>query len=479
MYQGGKLIGEVAGTAGAGGVLANGVRAVGATRALNGLEPIVSGVARGLETGGFRVGELAGTGLGTATRLATGAATGGAAAGMVNPSDAGVGAVIGGALPGATQLAGRAGNAVRGAIGGGSVSPEVAQLARRAKELGINIPADRLVDSKPLNALASSLNYVPMSGRTATEEAMNSQLNRALSRTFGQDSSNVTMALRKADDVLGAKFDATLQNTAVALDSKPLQNIAEAFDTAQKELGTDALKPIISQVHDLLSKGFGKAYAPPIHGHGGPSADAVFGELQKLMASGAKGTVDGQAAYNIKRTLDRIAKGNTPTAYHAVELKRVLMDALNDSLGATEAQAFAQTRKQYGNMLALEKLAKNGVEGEISVARLANLRNINNPEMQELADIAAQFVKPREGAHGAAQRVSLGGMTAALGGWAGGPVGAAVSAGGLMAGGRAANKALNSNALRDLLMNATPAERESLNLLTRGVYRSAPLLPGE
>jgi hypothetical protein len=45
-----------------GGVLANGVRVLGATRAAAGLEPIISGVARGLETGGFRVGDLAGTG---------------------------------------------------------------------------------------------------------------------------------------------------------------------------------------------------------------------------------------------------------------------------------------------------------------------------------------------------------------------------------------------------------------------------------
>lgn len=448
MYQGGKLLSEVAGTAGAGGLLAGGVRAAGAARSLSGLEPIVNGVARGLETGGFRVGELAGTGLGAATRIGTGAATGGLAAGMVNPSDAGTGALIGGALPGATQLAGKAGGALRNAVAGGGASPEVAQLAQRAKELGINIPADRLVNSRPLNALASSLNYVPMSGRAATEDAMNSQLNRALSRTFGQDSSNVTMALRKADDVLGGQFDRFLQSNTVRMDRQFLDDLAEVSNRATKELSGDLGGIIKGQVDDIIEKA-------------------------------ATGQIDGQAAYNIKKTLDKIGKRNSSEAAYAIDLKQTLMDALNRSVGPEKAASFANLRKQYGSMLELEKLAKNGAEGEVSVARLANLKNIRNPEMQELADIAAQFVKPREGAHGAAQRVSLGGMTAALGGFVGGPVGAAVGAGGLMAGGRAANKTLNSNVLRDLLLNATPTERESLNLLTRGIYRSAPLLPAE
>jgi hypothetical protein len=191
-----------------------------------------------------------------------------------------------------------------------------------------------------------------------------------------------------------------------------------------------------------------------------------------LVSKGASGVIDGQAAYNIKRTLDRIGRGNTPTAYHALELKGVLMDALNRSLGPAEAQAFAQTRQQYGNMLALEKLAKNGVEGEISVARLANLKNINNQPLQELADIAAQFVKPREGQHGAMQRAVVG-----LGaGVAGGLPGMAA----VGAGGRAVNTALNSNALRALALGQPAAPNPIQQLLANQEmqqlgYRAAPV----
>lgn len=441
LFKTGKLGGEIAGTAGAGGVLANGARALGATRAMSGLEPIVNGVARGLETGGFRVGELTGTGAGTAARLGTGAAVGGAAAGMVNPEDAGVGALIGGALPGATKLAGKAGTALRNSLAGGGVAPEVAALAKRAQELGINIPADRLVNSRPLNALASGLNYVPMSGRAATEDAMNSQLNRALSKTFGQDSSNVTQALRKADDVLGGQFDDFLRNNTVKVDQKFMADLAEAGNQASRELGSDGAGIISKQIDDILAK-------------------ATTGEI------------DGQAAYNIKKTLDRIGKRNTPEAYYALDLKQKLMDVLNRSVGEQKAGAFATVRKQYGSMLDLEKLAKNGAEGEVSVARVANMKKIPNPEMQELADIAAQFVKPREGQHGSAQRALVG----ALGFGAGGLPGLL----GGMAVGRAGNMALNSNAAKGLLMGQQLlGEPEALGLLTQGAYRALPLLPAQ
>lgn len=442
LYKGGKLTGEIAGTAGTGGVLANGVRALGATRALTGLEPIVNGVARGLETGGFRVGELAGTGLGTATRIGTGAATGAAAAGLVNLEDAPAGALIGGTLPGATQLAGKAGSLIRRAIAP-EVSPEVRQLARRADELGIRIPADRLVNSRPMNAVAAGLNYVPFSGRAATEDAMVSQLNRRLSNTFGQDSSNVTMALRKADDVLGGQFDRFLQANTVRMDRQFLSDLAEVSNQASKELSGDL-------------------------------AGIIKGQVDDIMAKAGSGEINGQAAYNIKKTLDKIGRRNSSEAAYAIDLKQKLMDALNRSVGPDKAAAFAGLRQQYGNMLELEKLAKNGAEGEISVARLANLKNIRNPQMQELADIAAQFVKPREGQHGAAQRALVGAAGFGIGGLPGLATG--------IAAGRIGNMALNSKTARGLLMGPAGGllgEPESLGLLTQGAYRALPLLPAQ
>ncbi|USE79476.1 glucosaminidase domain-containing protein [Cupriavidus gilardii] len=435
-----ELGGNIVGTAPVGGLLGRAVGALAPSVAGTRAAPVVEGLSNAMRTGGFRVGPLAGTAAALPARVAGGAATGGASAALVDPQTAGLGAAIGGALPVTAQLAGAAGRGIRNAVTGGGVSPEVAALAQRARELGINVPADRLVNSKPLNAISSALNYVPFSGRAATEAGMESQLNRALSRTFGQDSDNVTMALRKASSDLGAKFDDVLKNNAVAVDDALLNQMAEISESAGRELGKDGMKAIEGQIGEMLSKG-------------------------------SSGVIDGQAAYNIKRTLDRIGSRSTPEAFHARELKKALMGALDRSLGPEQAASFARTRQQYGNMLSLENLAQNGAEGGVSVARLANMKGINNRELQEIADIAAQFVRPREGQHGAMQRA-----VAALG--VGGSLGLPALAG-VSAAGRGTNALLNSNVIRDILLNpALPSTAEKpLGLLPNFVRSAAPLIP--
>lgn len=432
MYKGGKLAGEIAGTAGAGGVLANSVRAVA---------PGATGLANALATGGFKAGTTPGV-ANALTRIAGGAGTGGASAGLVNPEDAGMGALVGGALPGVAQAVGGAARAVGRGMRGAPVAPEVAALAKRAEELGIKIPADRLTDSKPMNALASALNYVPFSGRAATEDAMVSQLNNRLSKTFGQSGSNVTAALRKADDALGGQFDNFLRSNTVNLDKAFLDDLADAANMASKELGTDGARIIGNQVDEILAKA-------------------------------ADGVIDGQAAYNIKKTLDKIGKRNSPEAAYALDLKGKLMDALNRSVGDEKAKAFKGLRHQYGNMLALQKLAANGAEGEISVARLANLKNIRNPEMQELADIAAQFVKPREGQHGAAQRAFAGAAGLTLGGIPGLAAGAGA--------GRGLNMLLNSQVARDGVLGqpSLRVPNKLLEAIQQGGYRAAPVVSAQ
>jgi hypothetical protein len=432
-YGAGKLGSEIAGTAGMGGLLA---KVLGATPGMAaGAGPLLEAIA----TSGMRAGGATGAG-GVALRAAGGAFTGGASAGLVNPEDVGAGAVIGGAFAPAAQGVGKAAQAIGSAVRGKPVAPEVAALAQRAKELGIDIPADRLTNSRPLNAIAAGLNYVPFSGRAAVEDRMASQLNQALSKTFGQDSSNVTQALRAAENDLGQVFDKTLKNTGVAVDKQLLEDLARVYNRAESELGSDALKPIASQ-------------------------------LNELMAKAETGVIDGQAAYNIKRNLDRIGRSNTPTAYHALELKGSILDALNRSLGPDGAAAFAKTREQYSNMLALQKLAKNGAEGEVSAARLANMQNINNQPLQELADIAAQFVKNREGQHGAAQRAAAGAFALGMGGVPGLAAGAAT--------GRGLNMLLNSETARQSVLGGAPVLTNRLNELLQGGARIAPLLSAQ
>lgn len=442
-FKTGELTAEVAGTAGVGGALAKGATA--AAKVSPALLQFAPKLAATLQSGGFSLGAspaattVAGRAGDMALRVGAGAAVGGASAGLVDPSSAGTGTAVGAALPVAARAAGAATRAVAG-----QASSEVAALYQKAKGIyQIDIPADRLVNSRPLNAVASSLNYVPLSGRAGSEAKMVSQFNRAVSRTFGQDSDNVTMALRRASGDLGAKFEQTLSSNTVKVDNQFLNDLTAHVQTAADELSPEQAKIISKQVDNLIEK------------------------------VGANGEIDGQSAYNIKKTLDHIGNRNSSEAYYARELKKSLMGALNRSLGPQEAAEFAKVRQQYGTMLDLEGLAQNGAEGGISVGRLANMKGIKNPELQDLADIAAQFVKSRENPHGSAQRV----VQAVLGG--GAIAGGALSPASIPAialgigSARGVNATLNSPALKALLSNQPPKSLSGNPVLRALLYNQA------
>lgn len=135
-YGAGKVGAEIAGTAGVGGMLGKVAQAMGAAPK----------IANALSSGGFTLGvPSATTKLGTAAnaalRTGAGAVTGGSAAGMVNPEEAGTGALIGAAMPGAVKIAGELGKAtgsvVKNAIGSTTgTSAETLSAAYQAGKRG-------------------------------------------------------------------------------------------------------------------------------------------------------------------------------------------------------------------------------------------------------------------------------------------------------------------------------------------------------
>lgn len=121
LFKTGDIGTQIAGTAGVGGLLAKGV--TGAAGAIPALSNVAPKVATALETGGLRlnpanmVGPMAqvstlGKVGNAALRTGAVAVTGGAMAAMVNPDEAGTGALIGGAMPGAVKVAGAVGNSI-------------------------------------------------------------------------------------------------------------------------------------------------------------------------------------------------------------------------------------------------------------------------------------------------------------------------------------------------------------------------------
>jgi hypothetical protein len=475
-FKVGKLGGEIAGTAGAGGVMANGVRALSGARAMSGLEPILSGVARGLETGGFRVGELAGTGMGTAARLGTGAAVGGAAAGMLNPQDAGLGALIGGAMPGAVQLSGKAGGMAGSMLRGGKAgpTPEIMNTAQRSMDAGYIIPPSMVNPSFRNRTLES------LSGKFETAQM-------AATKNQGVTDSLVRKALGLADDA--------------PLNQETMQTVRQQAGQVYQQLkGTGTVtadKQFVTALDDIAKTV--------------KSATASFPQLGKTNMHGQPVDEIGQLVSALKQpqfdaggAVDAIAvlRDNADVAYRAGDnalgkANKAAAKALEDMLdrhlqqiGATDMlPAYRNARQLIAKTYTVEKGLREGA-GTVDARALARELQKKKPltgDLRTVAEFGNTFNKAAQPPHLIGSpgvnvlKPALSMLTGAAGGAAMGPAGVALGAGNYVLPPVARSLMFSKPFQRGLLNMPTGMldEAAPMGLLTQGAYRGAPLLSAQ
>lgn len=311
-----KLAGEVAGTAGAGSVLANGARALGAAA------PVVEGLA----SGGLNVAGRTGL-AGLATRAATGAATGAVSAGMVNPDDAGTGAVAGAVLPGAIQVAGKAGQYINGkakdaaySLMQSAVKPTLAQLKKGDADVAVRTLLDQGISP---NARGVEL----------LRDRITSLNDDIASAIQGSNASVDKQKVLAALDGVRQKFGKQVSPTG---DLASIQNVADDFLNHPMFPGStipvaDA-QSMKQSTYKVLSKKYGQL----------GSADT---EAQKALARGLKdeisNAVPGVAQMNAKES-DLIK------TLGVVE-RRALMQLNNNPMGLA---ALAQSPKSWAMFMA-------------------------------------------------------------------------------------------------------------------------------
>jgi len=178
MYKGGKLAGEIAGTAGAGGVLAKGVMA--GSRFAPQIAPMI---AKSLQTGGLSTGAPTAKALSAigarnaAIRLGGGAVSGGAMAGLIDPEHAGIGSVIGGAIPGVVKFGGASGKLLKQYAINPLFKPNKAAISRLVEDAGgveqARVAIDRAIKSgKTISGEGYTLGQAGKNaGLAATERA--------------------------------------------------------------------------------------------------------------------------------------------------------------------------------------------------------------------------------------------------------------------------------------------------------------------
>lgn len=180
---GGEIAGNIAATGPVGRVLSS-VVGLGARAAPAVINPLMQAIS----SSGFRAGGLTGA-RGLATRSAGGAITGGASAGLVDPEQAGTGALVGAALPVALQGLQRVGTAMGRTIHGPDIPDQTLRAALAAREAGYVLPPTQVnpnLLNRGLEGVAGKIS-TSQNASAANQVVTNSLARRAVGLPEGVD----------------------------------------------------------------------------------------------------------------------------------------------------------------------------------------------------------------------------------------------------------------------------------------------------
>lgn len=354
MYQGGKLAGEIAGTAGVGGVAANAARGLGSAPS----------VVNALSSGGMSLGG-AGSGIvrNALTRAGTGAVTGAAASGMVNPEDAASGTGIGAALPvvgiglsKAIPLVGKGVAHVVGDLGrtGGENLKQAASAGLRggkAAEQFIDNMRGNVPISDALDIAKSNLDAM---GAAKSAEYRSGMVNIANDKTV-LDFSGIDKAVKNAaSDVT---YKGQIKNVKAAEVQQKIADEIEAWKALNPveyhtPEGLDALKQKISGIVDSIPMEEKTAMRV-----GSKIYNAIKTEIVNQAPEYAKVMKDYSQATETIREIERsLSLGNKSSADTAIrKLQSLTRNNANTNYGSRTA--LAQQLEQQGGQEIMPSLA--------------------------------------------------------------------------------------------------------------------------
>lgn len=257
----GKIGAEIAGSMGAGGVVA---KVVGA---IPGAAPLAQSIASGGMTTGMPAGLAS-----WLTRISGGAINGAATAGIVDPEQAGAGAAIGGALPVVAKASGAVGDAISRKMESGSkslmqsaIKPTIKQLKSGDADTAVNTLLERGISPNEagvnkLRALIDDLD-TQVSGKIANSTAT-------------VDKNAVMNRLADTQKAFGNQVSPTA-------DLKAIQSVGDdfmghpSFPLPQTQIPVQAAQDLKRGTYQVLAKKYGQM--------GGAETEA-----QKALARGLK-----------------------------------------------------------------------------------------------------------------------------------------------------------------------------------------------
>lgn len=260
-------------------------------------------------------------------------------------------------------------------IGGkvlGEISPKTADLAKRAEQLGIDLPASNVSPSGVVKKFDQMSGMLPLSGAQAVKDKLMSQFTRAVSRTFGENTEEITPQLvESARRKIGAEIGSVGNNATIRADQQLGNDLRKVVSDAHATVSEGELRPIFTQVQNIIDK------------------------------IGPSGHIDGkayEALTHYKAPLSKAQSNSNPNIRNAAnEIRGALDDALERSIPTSERDRLIAARKQYKAVMTIKNLAESNPDGNISPLKLMQ-KVISSPggklrsgELGELADIGRKF----------------------------------------------------------------------------------------
>lgn len=342
MYQGGKLAGEVAGTAGAGGVVANTVARVA---------PSANALTNAIRTGG-----LVSNGTGMGTRTAGAAINGLVTAGLANPEDALSGALIGGAMPGGIKAAGTAGDLTRKGFN---------SLVKNTTGMMSGVGGE-------------AVGTAYQAGRTGGTSFLDNMRGKV---PFTDVLDDAKSALTKMRIDRGAKYRDGMTNIAAdktVIDFSPIENAVSSLKSTGNYKGQVINKNAegaVDEISELVNKWKG---LDPAEFHTPEGLDALkqaIGDMRDATQPGTPARRAADTAYNAVKseitsqapTYAKVMKDYTQASETLKEVEKALSlgqkSAADTSMRKLQSLMRNNVNTNYGNRLDLAKtLESNGAE---------------------------------------------------------------------------------------------------------------------
>lgn len=279
------------------------------------------------------------------------------------------GALAGPVLTSVVSGAGTLGNKLLG-----SVSNNAARLAERAKQLGIDITVPQMTSGKFLKKYDQISGQLPFSGAETQEAKQLSQFARAISRTFGEDTDELSSALLKsAKGKAGINYEKVAANTEMNMSQTLKQDILKVWNDAKEVLEPQEMEKLGKRILSIKDK-----------------IDPVTGKMTGEA---------WQAMRRINEPLSLLAKSNNNLGYFAKQLRNVMDAEFNRSAPANMQDLLKLTNKQYKSIKTIEKLVEGSTDGFIPPLRLMQAvmkapgGKSGAGKLGEIADIGRQFLR--------------------------------------------------------------------------------------